>query len=81
MGYDRRKGRRMKNDWGLIYNTDYPVSRKKKVSEKASFSVKLCPECNRVYEETYSQYKHNYTTHYYKNFPKRGLYNQTCTKC
>tara|TARA_R110002020_G_scaffold451388_1_gene665289 strand:+ start:431 stop:661 length:231 start_codon:yes stop_codon:yes gene_type:complete len=71
----------MINDWGLTYNVDYPSSRKKKVYERESFAVKLCPECNRVYEMTHNQYKKISTTHYYKNFPKRGLYNQVCFKC
>ena len=71
----------MINDWGLTYNVDYPSSRKKKVYERESFAVKLCPECNRVYEMTHNQYKKISTTHYYKNFPRRGLYNQVCFKC
>ena len=71
----------MINDWGLTYNVDYPSSRKKKVYERDSFAVKLCPECNRVYEMTHNQYKKISTTHYYKNFPRRGLYNQTCITC
>ena len=71
----------MINDWGLTYNVDYPSSRKKRVYEKESFAVKLCPKCNRTYEMTYNQYKNISTTHYYKNFPRRGLYNQTCFKC
>ena len=71
----------MINDWGLTYNVDYPSSRKKRVYEKESFAVKLCPKCNRTYEMTYNQYKNISTTHYYKNFPRRGLYNQTCITC
>ena len=71
----------MINDWGLTYNVDYPSSRKKRVYERESFAVKLCPKCNRTYEMTYNQYKNISTTHYYKNFPKRGLYNQTCIAC
>ena len=71
----------MKNDWGLTYNIDYPSSRKKRVYERESFAVKLCQECNSVYEMTHNQYKGISTTHYYKNFPRRGLYNQVCFKC
>lgn len=72
----------MKNDWGLTYNIDYPASKyKKKEYERESFAVKLCPKCDHTYETTYNQYKKISTTHYYKNFPKRGLYNQVCFKC
>ena len=71
----------MIHDWGLTYNIEYPRSKKLKVNEKESFAVKLCPQCNRAYEMTHNQYKQISTTHYYKNFPKRGLYNQLCFLC
>ena len=71
----------MINDWGLTYNIEYPRSKKLRINEKESFAVKLCPQCNRAYEMTSNQYKQVSTTHYYKNFPKRGLYNQMCFAC
>ena len=71
----------MIHDWGLTYNIEYPRSKKLRVNEKESFAVKLCPQCNRAYEMTSNQYKRISTTHYYKNFPKRGLYNQVCFAC
>ena len=72
----------MIHDWGLTYNMEYPRSAKKlRVNEKKSFAVKLCPKCDRTYEMTHNQYKQISTTHYYKNFPRRGLYNQTCITC
>ena len=70
------------NDWGLAYNTDYPVSAsKKRDNERSSFSVKLCPSCNIPFELVFNQYKKESQIHYYKHFYKRGLYRQTCPKC
>jgi len=72
----------MINDWGLTYNLTYAKSASKlRVNERESFAVKVCPDCNRVYEMTHNQYKQISTTHYYKNFPRRGLYNQVCFAC
>ena len=72
----------MIHDWGLTYNTEYPRSAKKlRVNERESFAVKLCPKCDRTYEMTHNQYKKISTTHYYKNFPRRGLYSQVCFAC
>ena len=73
----------MINDWGLTYNLVYPkkIVDRLKANERESFAVKLCPKCNRTYEMTHSQYKKISTTHYYKNFPKRGLHNQMCFAC
>ena len=71
----------MIHDWGLTYNMEYPRSKKLKVNEKESFAVKLCPECNCVYEMVHNQYKKVSITHYYKNFPRRGLHNQVCFAC
>ena len=72
----------MKNDWGLTYNLTYAVSEnKKRTNEKESFAVKLCPKCNSAYETTPNQYKKIPQTHYYEDFPRRGLYAQTCLKC
>ena len=43
----------MTNDWGLTYNMVYAVSKsKKRMYERESFSVKLCPKCNIPYEIT-----------------------------
>ena len=70
------------NDWGLSYNLDYAVSAsKKRVNEKTSFSVKLCPSCNVPFELVFNQYKNESQIHYYEHFYKRGLYSQTCPKC
>jgi len=72
----------MINDWGLTYNTTHPVSEsRKRVNERESFSVKVCPQCSCVYEIVYHQYKQQAQIHYYKDFPRRGLYNQACFKC
>jgi len=70
------------NDWGLAYNTDYPVSSsKKRDNEKSAFSVKLCPVCNTAFELVFNQYKQESQIHYYDHFYKRGLYKQKCPKC
>ena len=69
------------NDWGLSYNTDYPVSAKKRDNERSSFSVKLCPACDTAFELVFNQYKQESQIHYYEHFYKRGLYKQTCPKC
>jgi len=70
------------NDWGLIYNIDYPVSRKKKRTyERESFSVKLCPVCDLVYESRHNVYTDTIKTYYHEDFPKRGLYRKECDKC
>ena len=70
------------NDWGLAYNTDYPVSSsKKRDNEKSTFSVKLCPVCNTAFELVFNQYKNESQIHYYEHFYKRGLYKQKCPKC
>ena len=72
----------MINDWGLTYNIIYAVSEsKKRINERESFSVKVCPQCDIVFEMVHNQYKQVSTTHYYKNFPRRGLYNQVCFAC
>ena len=72
----------MIHDWGLTYNLTYAKSESKlRVNERESFAVKLCPTCDRTYEMTHNQYKQISTTHYYKNFPRRGLYNQVCFAC
>ena len=72
----------MINDWGLTYNMIYAVSEsKKRTNERESFSVKVCPRCNAVFEMVHNQYKKTSQTHYYKDFPKRGLHNQSCFKC
>ena len=69
------------NDWGLAYNTDYPVSAKKRDNERSSFSVKLCPACDTAFELVFNQYKKESQIHYYEHFYKRGLYKQKCPKC
>ena len=70
-----------KNDWGLTYNMDYPSSKRRSVYEREAFAVKLCPNCNTVYETTFNQYKKKYKAYYYENFPRRGLYRKLCLKC
>lgn len=72
----------MVNDWGLTYNTTYTVAEsKQRTNEKESFSVKVCPQCNCVYELTFNQYKHTNQAHFYEDFPRRGLYRMICIKC
>ena len=68
------------NDWGLTYNTDYPES-KKSVYERETFNVKLCNVCNFAYETTPNQYKQCNLTHYYEDFPRLRLKEQTCERC
>ena len=76
------KGEKMTNDWGLTYNMVYAVSKgKKRIYERESFAVKLCPKCNIPYEVTRNDYKQTVTTHYHEDFPRRGLYPQICLKC
>ena len=69
------------NDWGLTYNMDYPSARRGRLYEKESFAVKVCPNCDVVYETTFNQYKRKYKAYYYEDFPRRGLYRQICLKC
>ena len=70
------------NDWGLTYNSDWAgKNNKKKTNNRESFAVKLCPKCNIPYEITRNEYKKTVTTHYHEDFPRRGLYRQTCFKC
>ena len=72
----------MINDWGLTYNMTYPIAKsKQRLNERESFSVKVCPQCNCVFEMVQNQYKQTSQTHYYKDFPRRGLYTQVCYKC
>ena len=72
----------MINDWGLTYNMTYAVSKsKKRINERESFAVKVCPQCDAVFEMVHNQYKKTAQTHYYKDFPRRGLYTKTCFKC
>ena len=72
----------MINDWGLTYNMTYAISKsKQRINERESFAVKLCPQCNIVFEMVQNQYKKTAQTHYYKDFPRRGLYHQVCYKC
>jgi len=72
----------MINDWGLLYNTTYPVAKsKQRLNEKESFAVKLCPKCNNAYELIHDQYRKTIHTYYIEDFPKRGLYNLACFKC
>ena len=69
------------NDWGLTYNTDYPTTNKQSVYERETFNVKLCTVCNFAYETTFNQYKRQLNTHYYDDFPRLRLKEQTCEKC
>jgi len=72
----------MTNDWGLHYNMVYAVAKsKKRLYERESFAVKLCPKCNIAFELVFNQYKKVSQIHYYDDFPRRGLYKQTCYKC
>ena len=50
----------MTNDWGLTYNMVYAVSKgKKRIYERESFAVKVCPNCNVVYEKLLMIIKEN----------------------
>ena len=69
------------NDWGLTYNMDYPSARRGRLYEKESFAVKLCPNCNAVYETIFNQYKRKYKAYYYEDFPRIGLYHKACNRC
>ena len=70
------------HDWGLTYNLDWPSKvNDKKVNNRQDFSVKLCPKCNMAFELTRNDYKKTVNTHYHEDFPRTGLYHQTCPKC
>ena len=70
------------NDWGLTYNCDWAGrNHNKRINNRESFSVKLCPKCNIAFELTRNDYKKIVTTHYHEDFPRTGLYRQTCPKC
>jgi hypothetical protein len=70
------------NSWGLTYNSDWAgKNSNKRANNRESFSVKLCPVCNTAYEITRNVYQNTVTTHYHEDFPRTGLYQQTCLKC
>ena len=70
------------NDWGLMYNIDCSTTgRKLRPHERESFTVRLCPSCNSVYENIHNQYKKTVSTHRYKEFPTIGLRRRKCPKC
>ena len=70
------------NNWGLTYNSDWASkNHNKRINNRESFAVKLCPKCNIPYELTRNDYKDIVTTHYHEDFPRTGLYPQTCPKC
>ena len=71
------------NDWGLMYNIDSNTKGRTKLRphERESFTVRLCPSCNGVYENTHNQYKKTINTHRYKGFPTIGLRRKKCPKC
>ena len=70
------------NDWGLMYNIDSSTTgRKPRVQERESFTVRLCPSCNCVYENTHNQYMKTVTTHRYREFPTIGLRRKKCPNC
>ena len=78
----RRKMKDRINDWGLTYNIDYSsTGRKLRPHERESFTVRLCPSCNGVYENTHNQYMKTTNTHRYKGFPTIGLKRRKCPKC
>jgi len=75
---------RIINGWGLTYNATYPVSTKKKLTNvRQSFAVKICPKCNLAYEvERITQRgRLQRKIHYYKDFPRIGLYRILCAPC
>ena len=68
--------------WGLYYNIDSSTADKKPRREESErFTVRLCPSCNFVYENTHNQYKKTITTHRYREFPTIGLKRVKCPKC
>lgn len=70
------------NNWGLTYNSDWAGrNHNKRMNNRESFAVKLCPKCNIAYELTRNDYKDIVTTHYHEDFPRTGLYPQACPKC
>ena len=70
------------NDWGLYYNIDSSTKgRKLRPHERESFTVRLCPSCSEVYENTHNQYKKTTNTHRYEGFPTIGLRREKCPKC
>ena len=71
------------NDWGLMYNIDSSSTGRTKLRphERESFTVRLCPSCNGVYENTHNQYKKTTNTHRYKEFPTIGLKREKCPRC
>ena len=71
------------NDWGLYYNINYSSTERRKLRphERESFTVRLCPSCNGVYENTHNQYMKTTNTHRYKEFPTIGLKREKCPRC
>ena len=70
------------NNWGLTYNSEWPSkNNRRRINNRESFAVKLCPKCNIPYEITRNEYKKTVITHYHEDFPRTGLYPQTCLKC
>ena len=71
------------NNWGLTYNIDSSTKGRTKLRphERESFTVRLCPTCNCVYENRHHQYKKTITTHRYRDFPTIGLKRENCLKC
>ena len=71
------------NHWGLYYNIDSSTTGRTKLRphERESFTVRLCPSCHGVYENTHNQYKKTTNTHRYKGFPTIGLKREKCPKC
>ena len=71
------------NDWGLTYNMDNSTVERTKLRphERESFTVRLCPSCNGVYENTHNQYMKTTNTHRYREFPTIGLRREKCPKC
>ena len=70
------------NDWGLYYNTDYAGNdNRRRENERATFSVRLCPDCNQAYETVFNAYSKEYRVDYYPHFYKRGLHKMPCYHC
>jgi hypothetical protein len=68
------------NDWGLTYNTDWRLTQKKKEQRK-NFPVYLCIKCNRSHETERNEYKKEYFTNYYDDYPTIGLKRKNCIEC
>ena len=58
------------------------LNKKKKYIHDTDKAIKVCPKCNRCWEQTRLTGNHrDKKTIYYDNFPKLGKEIKTCNKC